>query len=61
MTLRPVGICLVVGSTLISGGALAEGGGQDATTITANYGVYWAGLHFGNVRLDIAVAALATK
>jgi hypothetical protein len=26
-----------------------------ATRITANYGVYWAGLHFGDVRLVITV------
>ena len=61
MTLRPIGICLVVASTLLSGGALAEGAGQDATTITANYGVYWAGLRFGNVRLDITVSGSRYK
>ena len=52
---REIAICLVVASTLLSGGALAEGAGQDATTITANYGVYWAGLHFGEVRLVMTV------
>ena len=26
-----------------------------ATRITANYGVYWAGLHFGDIRLDITL------
>ena len=61
MTLRPVGICLVVANTLISGGALAEGAGQEATTITANYGVYWAGLRFGDVRLDIIVSGSRYK
>ena len=52
MTLRPIAICLVVASTLSSGGALAEDAAQGVTKITANYGVYWAGLQFGDVRLD---------
>ena len=34
---------------------MAEDAGRGATQITANYGVYWAGLHFGDVRLDITV------
>jgi hypothetical protein len=55
MTFKPLAICLVVASTLLSGGALAEDAGQGATKITANYGVYWAGLHFGDVRLVITV------
>jgi hypothetical protein len=61
MNLRPIGICLVVAATLFSGRALAEGAGQDATTITANYGVYWAGLRFGDVRLNITVSGSRYK
>jgi hypothetical protein len=53
MTIKPLAICLVVASTLLSGGAVAEDAGPGATKITANYGVYWAGLHFGDVRLVI--------
>ena len=34
---------------------MAEDARRDATRITANYGVYWAGLHFGDIRLDIIV------
>ena len=34
---------------------MAEDAGRGATQITANYGVYGAGLHFGDVRLDITV------
>jgi hypothetical protein len=61
MTLRPIAICLVVASTLSSGGALAEDAAQGVTKITANYGVYWAGLHFGDVRLDIIVRGARYK
>src|SRR5262245_21136128 len=39
----------------MSGDALAEDAGRATTRVTANYGVYWAGLHFGDVRLVIAV------
>ena len=55
MTLKPFAIGLIVASALLRGGALAEDAGRGATQITANYGVYWAGLHFGDVRLDITV------
>ena len=55
MTFKPLAIGLVVASTLSSGGALAEDAGKGATKITANYGVYWAGLRFGDVRLVITV------
>ena len=55
MTLKLFAIGLIVASTLLRGGALAEDAGRGATQITANYGVYWAGLHFGDVRLDITV------
>jgi hypothetical protein len=55
MILRPIGTCLVVASFLVCGGALAEDADQGATTISANYGVYWAGLRFGDVRLVITV------
>ena len=54
MTLRPFAIHLVV-ACLVNGGASAEDAGRAATQITANYGVYWAGLHFGDVRLVITV------
>lgn len=40
---------------LMGGAALAEEAGRGATQITANYGVYWAGLHFGDVRLSITL------
>jgi len=54
MSLR-FGIHLVVASTLWSGGALAEDAARGTTQITATYGVYWSGLHFGDVRLAITV------
>jgi hypothetical protein len=54
MTLRPFAIHLVV-ACLVNGGASAEDASRAATQITANYGVYWAGLHFGDVRLVITV------
>ena len=55
MTLKRFAIGLIVASALLRGGALAEDADRGATQITANYGVYWAGLHFGDVRLDITV------
>jgi len=55
MTLKPFAIGLIVASALLRGEALAEDARRDATRITANYGVYWAGLHFGDIRLDIIV------
>jgi hypothetical protein len=55
MTLKPFAIGLIVASALLSDGAWAEDAGRAATRITANYGVYWAGLHFGDVRLVITV------
>lgn len=55
MTLKPFAIGLIVASALLRGGALAEDARRAATRITANYGVYWAGLHFGDIRLDITV------
>ena len=55
MTLKPLAICLVVASALLRGGAFAEDAGQATTKITANYGVYWAGLRFGDVHVVITV------
>ena len=55
MTLKPFAIGLIVAGALSAGGALAEDAGRAATRVTANYGVYWAGLHFGDIRVDIAV------
>jgi hypothetical protein len=55
MTLKPFAIGLIVASALLSGGASAEDARRAATRITANYGVYWAGLHFGDIRLDITM------
>jgi hypothetical protein len=55
MTLKSFAIGLIVASALSRGGAWAEDAGRTATRITANYGVYWAGLHFGDVRLVITV------
>ena len=55
MTLKTFAIGLIVASGLLRGGALAEDAGRAATRITANYGVYWAGLHFGDIRVDITV------
>jgi hypothetical protein len=55
MTLKSFAIGLIVASALSRGGAWAEDAGRTATQITVNYGVYWAGLHFGDVRLDITV------
>lgn len=55
MNLKPFAIGLIVASALLRGGALAEDARRAATRITANYGVYWAGLHFGDIRLDITV------
>ena len=55
MTLKPFAIGLIVAGALSGGGALAEDAGRAATRVTANYGVYWAGLHFGDIRVDITV------
>ena len=55
MTLRLVAFLLVIASSTFSGGALAEDAGRGTTRITADYGVYWAGLHFGDVHLVITV------
>ena len=52
--LRLFGVCLAV-ECLVASGAFAENGGRATTQVTANYGVYWAGLHFGDVRLIITV------
>jgi Protein of unknown function (DUF3108) len=52
--LRLFGVCLAV-QCLVASGAFAENGGRATTQVTANYGVYWAGLHFGDVRLIIKV------
>ena len=54
-TLEAFAIGLIVASALLSREALAEDAGRGTTQITANYGVYWAGLHFGDVHLDITV------
>ena len=55
ITLRPLAFHFVIACSLLSGGAWAEVAGQGTTNITANYGVYWAGLRFGDVRLVIKV------
>src|SRR3984893_15077258 len=55
MNLRTLAFLLVIASSALSGGALAEDAGRGTTQITANYGVYFAGLHFGDVRLVITV------
>jgi hypothetical protein len=46
---------LVVAGSLFSGGAVAEHASRGGAQITANYGVYWAGLHLGDVRLAMTV------
>src|SRR6478672_2364945 len=55
MNLRTLGFLLVVAGSALSGRAFAEDAGRGATQITANYGVYFAGLHFGDVRLVMTV------
>ena len=47
--LRSFAVHLAV-ACLLAGGASAEDAGR-VVKVTANYGVYWAGLHFGDVRL----------
>jgi hypothetical protein len=48
MNLRTLAYLLVMAGSTLSGGALAEDAGRGTTQITANYGVYFAGLHFGS-------------
>jgi hypothetical protein len=55
VTLRPLALHAVIACSLLTGGASAEIASQGTTNITANYGVYWAGLRFGDVRLVIKV------
>jgi hypothetical protein len=55
MNLRTLGFLLVVAGSALSGRAFAEDAGRGATQITANYGVYFVGLHFGDVRLVMTV------
>jgi hypothetical protein len=55
MNLRTLGFLLVVAGSALSGRAFAEDAGRGATQITANYGVYFAGLHFGDVHLVMTV------
>ena len=55
MPLRLVAFLLVMAGTALSGRALAEDVGRGTIQITANYGVYFVGLHFGDVRLVITV------
>lgn len=55
MTLTLFAVGLIVAGALFGGEALAEDAGRGATQITANYGVYWAGIHFGDVRVNITV------
>jgi Protein of unknown function (DUF3108) len=55
MNLRTLAFLLVMAGSTLSGGALAEDAGRGTTQITANYGVYFAGLHFGDVRLVMTV------
>jgi hypothetical protein len=40
---------------LLNGGALGEDTSTDTAQVAANYGIYWAGLHFGDVHLRIKV------
>jgi hypothetical protein len=46
---------LAVTGSLLSGSALAEDEGQQGVQIRASYGVYWAGLRLGDVRLAMTV------
>src|SRR6516164_3707554 len=55
MDLRTLGFLLVVAGGVLGGRAFAEDPRRGATQITANYGVYFAGLHFGDVRLVMTV------
>jgi Protein of unknown function (DUF3108) len=55
MPLRLLALLLVMAGSALSGEALAEDAGRGTTQITANYGVYFVGLHFGDVRLVISV------
>ena len=55
MNLRTLGFLLVVAGSALSGRVFAEDAGRGATQITANYGVYFAGLHFGDVHLVMTV------
>jgi Protein of unknown function (DUF3108) len=55
MPLRLVALLLVMVGSALNGGALAEDAGRGTTQITANYGVYFVGLHFGDVHLVITV------
>jgi hypothetical protein len=55
MTLRPLALHVVITCSLLTGRASAEIASRGTTNITANYGVYWAGLRFGDVRLVIKV------
>jgi Protein of unknown function (DUF3108) len=52
--LRSFGVHLAV-ACLVTGRALAQDTGRAPTLVTANYGVYWAGLHLSDVRLAITV------
>ena len=51
---KAVAIVILAGG-LFSGSTFAEDAGPHATQIRANYGVYWAGLHLGDVRLAMTV------
>jgi Protein of unknown function (DUF3108) len=55
MPLRLVAFLLVMAGSALSDRALAEDVGRGTIQITANYGVYFVGLHFGDVRLVITV------
>ena len=55
MPLRLVAFLLVMAGSALSGRALAEDVGRGTIQITANYGVYFVGLHFGDVRLVVTV------
>jgi hypothetical protein len=54
MALKRLAILIIAGS-LLGGEAFAEDAGLAATRIIVNYGVYWAGFHFGDVRLIMTV------
>jgi Protein of unknown function (DUF3108) len=55
MSLRLLASLLLIATGALSKGAVAEDANRSTTQITANYGVYWAGLHFGDVRLLISL------
>jgi len=53
-SLRLLAVQIAV-ACLVGGVSFAEDTDRATTRITANYGVYWTGLHFGDVRLLMTV------